>query len=357
MRAEMEKKKSKARKGDAIADGAQDGALAKLQALGDEFLASFGPGFQSGPVQTKAGKKSKKENKSAASASAENLTMNTKSSADPAIEDEMEQLLKGIKRRTPTESTDAPSHKKRKRAEPQVFVFDGSRASSSLPLPPAAPNRKEFMSSKTTRITGRTDSTSTVPTSSRSKGETKGEVGNADGGGEEDEKENASNDRLLSRLLSTTLFAPGSNFAVSGGLTGHDSKKRDLSSTSTVARIMELTTPESKRSGGTAVGRGWGEMAFKSKQMGKTPSSMQAGLTRARKEKHAKEIQREKELGIYRPELKHGEVGAKGADAAKKRRRERGIGMGVGTFKNGALHISKHDAAKIQSKGKGRSRK
>lgn len=180
--------------------------------------------------------------------------------------------------------------------------------------------------------------------------------GAAAGGGEEAEEEKAmqSNDRELSRLLSTTLFAPG------GASTGAQGTRRNLSSNETLARLMELSSSSAARRG-AAVGRGWGESAHKAAQMGKMPASMRAGLRRAQKDKLDKDVERAKELGNYHSSVKK-LVGNNQAgmdlilgtrdDDRKKRTRERGLGMGVGTFNRGTLRLSEEEVERINGSRK-----
>ncbi|PWN93827.1 hypothetical protein FA10DRAFT_283450 [Acaromyces ingoldii] len=188
-------------------------------------------------------------------------------------------------------------------------------------------------------------------------GEGEGEgSGEAAGGGEEGEEEKAmqSNDRELSRLLSTTLFAPG------GASTGAEGSRRNLSSNETLARLMELSSSSAARRG-AAVGRGWGESAHKAAEMGKMPASMRAGLRRAQKEKLDIEVERAKELGNYHSSVKK-LVGNNQAgmdlilgtrdDDRKKRTRERGLGMGVGTFNRGTLRLSEEEVERINGSRK-----
>ncbi len=116
---------------------------------------------------------------------------------------------------------------------------------------------------------------------------------------------------------------------------------------------MELTTPEAKQrkqGGSGVVGRGFGELAFQRSQHGhgSAPTKMQYGLLKAQKEREKKDVEKQKELGIYDPRLRKGEARRGGGKDESKR--ERGIGMGVGKFKNGALHISKKDVARVNSK-------
>ncbi|KDN39328.1 hypothetical protein K437DRAFT_264595 [Tilletiaria anomala UBC 951] len=298
-------------------------ALAQLEALGQNFMANFD--------LPDRGKPYKPHTKATRSPTEIKTGLEPSSSSHRRVEDELEGFLRHKGSRPGHIPAKAPAKKK---SAPDVVVFDGASSSSQFTQEPV--NRKDFMSSKVSRIT------QTAESAADRKGKRKAGEGESDPE-VEDEKKNASNDRLLSQLLATTIFAPGSS-------SGDDGRKRDLSSAATIARIMELSTPESKRGGG-AVGRGWGEMAFKKTQNGRMPTNMQRGLENARKEREKKEVEREKELGIYRPELKRGEASmSKGKDLKKDRLR--GLSMGVGTFRDGALRLSKQDIARVQNKGK-----
>jgi hypothetical protein len=168
---------------------------------------------------------------------------------------------------------------------------------------------------------------------------------------EEEEKQLVANDRLLSELLSTTLFAPG---------TGTTSKgKSNLSSNDTIARIMELSATEAQRKG-QAVGRGWGENELKRQQLAKAPAAIRQGMRKAAGERRDKEREKAKELGTWHPSLKQAyanqatatEMGLK----KETRKRQRGIGVGIGKFQGGMLKLSAQDISKVNGKPSSSSR-
>ncbi|EPQ26146.1 uncharacterized protein PFL1_06354 [Pseudozyma flocculosa PF-1] len=217
----------------------------------------------------------------------------------------------------------------------ETVVFASTAASSpSLNTDAAAASKKgwkAFMSSKISKINqeGDDDSAANKTKTRRTKAEA------------DEEKQLESNDRLLSHLLSTTLFAPGAE---------KEGKKRNLSSNDTLARIIELSATDSQRRG-TAVGRGWGETELQRRQLAKMPAKIRQDIRRANADKRDKERERAKELGTWHPSLKANysnkatatEMGTK----AEPKKRLRGIGAGIGKFKDGTLTLSKSDVRKI----------
>ena len=155
---------------------------------------------------------------------------------------------------------------------------------------------------------------------------------------EEEEEQLETNDRLLSKLLSTTLFAPDSE----------GSKK--LSSNETLARILELSASETKRNG-TAIGRGWGQAELKRRELSKMPAAHRAGIRRAAGERRDKEREKAKELGTWHQSTKQQYASQSTAleRGTKKetRKRQRGIGVGIGKFQGGQLKLSARDVEKI----------
>ncbi|KAK0547199.1 hypothetical protein OC846_004954 [Tilletia horrida] len=241
---------------------------------------------------------------------------------------------------------------------PETVVFNGSGTSSGRnddgddteatnTFVDSKAARKAFMSSRISQITADPSS------SSAAKG--KGKARNGEDA--EQEKEHQANDRLLSHLLSTTLFAPASqNQQKSNGKPALDPSKGTLST------ILELTSTSDQRKG-LAIGRGWGEAQARIKEVGKMPARMQAGMKRAAKERVDKEQARATELGLVHRSLNKGSkrtnLGGTGAvstvdmalsgrgASSTGQKRVRGLGMGVGKFGGGKLVISARDVEKI----------
>ena len=169
---------------------------------------------------------------------------------------------------------------------------------------------------------------------------------------EADEKAARANDKELSHLLSTTLFAPGS---------GASSSTRGLSHGDTAARLAELGASKKELRGAT-VGRGWGEAKVKAQDMAAMPAAMRAGMRKKEMERQDKRVELAKELGTYHPSLKRvKEVGSDlilGTRRLEKeqRTREKGVGMGVGTFRNGTLKIGKAERERIEGSRGGKTR-
>ncbi|KAL9940333.1 hypothetical protein V8E36_001038 [Tilletia maclaganii] len=247
------------------------------------------------------------------------------------------------------------------RRVPETVVFDGAgtSASSSLVVPKQSDNtfvdskaaRKAFMSSRIERI----GSESGV-------GKGKGRASTTDADDEENaqEKEHRANDRLLSHLLSTTLFATGAD-ASSSPATKRNGKPSLDPSKGTLASILELSSTHEQRKG-ASVGRGWGDAQARVKELGKMPDRLRTGLKRAAKERVEKEQDRARELGLVHRSLSSGKrknMGGTGAVSAvdmalsgvgaskQPKDRVRGLGMGVGKFGGGKLTISARDVEKI----------
>ena len=161
----------------------------------------------------------------------------------------------------------------------------------------------------------------------------------------DDDDDQRANDRQLSELLSTTLFAPG---------TADATKKRKLTTTTneTLARVMELSSADTI--GSRAPGTGWAEKKLKAQELGKVPARIRAGLRRAAGERRDRDIETQKELGLWNPKMqkqsrmKRGSETERGSRAMQPKKRQRGIGSGVGKFRGGALHLSEADVRRIR---------
>lgn len=172
---------------------------------------------------------------------------------------------------------------------------------------------------------------------------------------EDDEAEQLTNDRQLSHLLNTTLFSQGSSSKKRGN--GEDGKP-DLSSHSTLARILEHSSSSSARKG-QAFGRGHGEKTLRASQLAQMPRDMRQGIRSAAEDRAEKEMERNREMGLLNSAYSRKFLGRQEADATMtgKRKQEkdrvRGLGMGVGRFKDGTLRLSRDEVAKMTGEGGG----
>ncbi|PWN47180.1 hypothetical protein IE53DRAFT_371670 [Violaceomyces palustris] len=243
---------------------------------------------------------------------------------------EQNQVRNGSDRRVGLSTTTVGAAKARPRPVPETIVFGGETPSRVEQGLDGKRGWKAFMSSKIEKVRNEEEA---MANGGQDKKLTAKE--------EKEEKQMESNDRILSNLLSTTLFAPGSESS-SGG-------KRKLSSSETIARIMELSSTENQRKG-QALGRGWGDDELKRKELSKMPASIRQGIRRAAGERREKEKQTAKELGIWHPSLK--KVGNEGNALERgfrknDRERVRGIGLGVGKFSGGQLKLSGEEIERI----------
>ncbi|KAJ1020100.1 hypothetical protein NDA16_004380 [Ustilago loliicola] len=320
-------------------DQARAAQLAQLEAFGNAFMSSFQLPEASSSTSAEAeeieGKKrlsSKKRKRLAQEQAAESRDMEER----PAREqDEMDLLFESTKSSSSIDASGSSSKQSKKKAPKsravETVVFGGESRPDADELKDAKKGWKAFMSSKIDKIATEDQAATTKLTTAE----------------EEEEKQLVANDRLLSELLSTTLFAPG---------TGNTSKgKSNLSSNDTIARIMELSATESQRKG-QAIGRGWGENELKRQQLAKAPAAIRQGMRKAAGERRDKEREKAKELGTWHPSLKAGyanqatatEMGLK----KETRKRQRGLGMGIGKFQGGMLKLSSQEISKVNGKGK-----
>lgn len=325
--------------------------LAQLEALGNAFLSSFDlPSTDTASEEQTSSKKklSSKKRKRLAEQTASTPQVED---APAREQDEMDVLFGSTKSSgrsiDASTSSDAQNGKQsnssKAKKQPrsrvvQTVVYGGEARPDADELKEAKKGWKAFMSSKIDKI-GAEDQASTTKLSTAE---------------EEEEKQLVANDRLLSELLSTTLFAPG---------TGNTSKgKSNLSSNDTIARIMELSATDSQRKG-QAIGRGWGENELKRQQLAKAPAAIRQGMRKAAGERRDKEREKAKELGTWHPSLKQAysnqatatEMGLK----KENRKRQRGLGMGIGKFQGGMLKLSSQEISKVNGKsrtGSGSSR-
>jgi hypothetical protein len=239
-----------------------------------------------------------------------------------------------------------------KKPQPVTIVFgetssSGSKSTPSSSSTPTSSGWKKFMSSK---VTTKTDEEKQAILDAKKKkgGKSKRKEGEAEKDGEEneeDEKQALTNDRALSQLLSTTLFAPGG----AGAPSRRSSGKPNLGSNDTLARLMELSQP-STTGKAQSQGRGYGEAMLKSSDMSKMPATIRHGMRRVEMENHhsIKGLLGKREgLDLI--------LGTKDKDR-KKRSREKGLAMGVGKFSGGTLKLSDRDVQRINNSGTSQKR-
>ncbi|KAI3617755.1 hypothetical protein CBS9595_003664 [Malassezia furfur] len=237
----------------------------------------------------------------------------------------------------------APSASAASRRRPvETVVFSESRSAPSGASVPASA-RRNFMvrvsliqSSKIEKINAQ----ETAPPAAGS---------DDDEEGEEDQR---ANDRKLAELLSTSLFAPG---------TSTHKRKLNTTTNETLARVMELSTSDTLHA--HAAGSGWGEKQLRAQELGKMPARIRSGLRRAAGERRERDIELQKELGLWNPryqnhaQLSRGSATERGSRPTEPKKRMRGIGSGVGSFRNGTLHLSEADVRRIQGPPRGQARR
>jgi hypothetical protein len=237
----------------------------------------------------------------------------------------------------------------------QTVVFGNPTTSSSSAE--TSNGWRKFMSSK---VATKSDEEKKADLLATKKGSKPKRIEKEDEDDEEDEKKAQTNDRALSDLLSTTLFAPGGV----GSTTKRSNGRPILGSNDTLARLLELSQP-SMTGKVESQGRGYGAALLKSQEMGKMPLEIRHGMRRAELENQDKQLQRQKELGNYHHSIK-GLVtkregldlvlGTKSKDRAK-RTRDKGLSMGVGKFSGGMLKLSEQDIQRINKPSTSHSHK
>ncbi|SNX83578.1 uncharacterized protein MEPE_02285 [Melanopsichium pennsylvanicum] len=313
--------------------------LAQLEAFGSAFMSSFqlpeASAFALDEESAQSAKKkpsSKKRKRLAEAAVAESSTAAVQAPSHVRSQDEMDLVFDSAKS---SEKFNAHQKKAPKSRVVKTVVFGGESRPKADELKEAKKGWKAFMSSKIDKMAAEDEM---------------GAASKLTTAEEQEEKQLVANDRLLSELLSTTLFAPG---------TGTTSKgKSNLSSNDTIARIMELSATESQRKG-QSVGRGWGEKELKRQQLCKAPAAIRQGMRKAAGERREKEREKAKELGTWHPSLKEAytnkatatEMGLK----KESRKRQRGLGMGIGKFQGGTLKLSSSEISKVNGKRKSAS--
>ena len=319
-------------------DESRAGKLAQLEALGKAFLSSFDlPSTSNSTASEEQSLSKKKLSSKKRKRLAEQQATEDQDDDDvpPKEQDEMDVLFGSTKKPSDTDEKQngigSSSGKKKvpKSRAVETVVFGGESRPDADQLKDAKKGWKAFMSSKIDKIAAEDQAAATKLTTAE----------------EEEEKQLVANDRLLSELLSTTLFAPG---------TGNTSKgKANLSSNDTIARIMELSATDAQRKG-QAIGRGWGENELKRQQLSKAPAAIRQGMRKAAGERRDKEREKAKELGTWHPSMKQAyasqatatEMGLK----KETRKRQRGLGMGIGKFQRGMLKLSSQEISKVNGK-------
>lgn len=208
---------------------------------------------------------------------------------------------------------------------------------------------RKFMSSK---VATKTDEEKAADLFVSKKGTKAKRIEKEDDVGEDDQDEKTAqtNDRALSELLSTTLFAPGG----AGSTTRRSNGRPILGSNDTLARLLELSK-SSMTGKADSLGRGYGAALLKSQEMGKMPVEIRHGMRRAEMENQDKQLQRQKELGNYHHSIKGLMTKREGLDLIlgtkdkdrSKRTRDKGLSMGVGRFSGGMLKLSEQDIQRI----------
>ncbi|WFD48242.1 hypothetical protein GLX27_002910 [Malassezia furfur] len=245
--------------------------------------------------------------------------------------DDGEDLLQSAMTQPPAPSTSAAP----RRRPVETVVFSETRGAPSGASVPASA-RRNFMSSKIEKINAQ-------DTAQPAAGSDDDEEG------EEDQR---ANDRKLAELLSTSLFAPG---------TSTHKRKLNTTTNETLARVMELSTSDTLHA--HAAGSGWGEKQLRAQELGKMPARIRAGLRRAAGERRERDIELQKELGLWNPryqnhaQLSRGSATERGSRPTEPKKRMRGIGSGVGSFRNGTLHLSEADVRRIQGPPRGQARR
>lgn len=318
--------------------------LAQLEAFGAAFMSSFDlPEASTSSLDEAASSSSSKKKLSSKKRKrlAESQTETPSVDDAPAKEqDEMDVLfgstLPSSSHPSQSTSDSGKSKKKAPRSRAvETVVFGGETRPDADELKEAKKGWKAFMSSKIDKIAAEDELAAASKLTTAE---------------EEEEKQLVANDRLLSELLSTTLFAPG---------TGTTSKgKSNLSSNDTIARIMELSATDAQRKG-QALGRGWGENELKRQQLSKAPAAIRQGMRKAAGERRDKEREKAKELGTWHPSLKeaYANKGTATEMGLRKetRKRQRGLGMGIGKFQGGMLKLSSQEISKVNGKGRSSS--
>ncbi|KAI3624137.1 hypothetical protein CBS14141_002565 [Malassezia furfur] len=252
--------------------------------------------------------------------------------------DDGEDLLQSAMTQPPAPSTSAAP----RRRPVETVVFSETRGAPSGASVPASA-RRNFMVRVCLMQSSKIEKINAQDTAQPAAGSDDDEEG------EEDQR---ANDRKLAELLSTSLFAPG---------TSTHKRKLNTTTNETLARVMELSTSDTLHA--HAAGSGWGEKQLRAQELGKMPARIRAGLRRAAGERRERDIELQKELGLWNPryqnhaQLSRGSATERGSRPTEPKKRMRGIGSGVGSFRNGTLHLSEADVRRIQGPPRGQARR
>ncbi|WFC95845.1 hypothetical protein MBRA1_002499 [Malassezia brasiliensis] len=252
--------------------------------------------------------------------------------------DDGEDLLQSAMTQPSAPSTSVPS----RRRPVETVVFSESRGAPSGASVPASA-RRNFMVSVCLMQSSKIEKINAQETAPPDAGPDDDEEG------EEDQR---ANDRKLAELLSTSLFAPG---------TSTHKRKLNTTTNETLARVMELSTSDTLHP--HAAGSGWGEKQLRAQELGKMPARIRSGLRRAAGERRERDIELQKELGLWNPryqnhaQLSRGSATERGSRPTEPKKRMRGIGSGIGSFRNGTLHLSEADVRRIQGPPRGQARR
>ena len=252
--------------------------------------------------------------------------------------DDGEDLLQSAMTQPPAPTTSAAS----RRRPVETVVFSETRGAPSGASVPASA-RRNFMVRVCLMQSSKIEKINAQDTAQPAAGSDDDEEG------EEDQR---ANDRKLAELLSTSLFAPG---------TSTHKRKLNATTNETLARVMELSTSDTLHA--HAAGSGWGEKQLRAQELGKMPARIRAGLRRAAGERRERDIELQKELGLWNPryqnyaQLSRGSATERGSRPTEPKKRMRGIGSGVGSFRNGTLHLSEADVRRVQGPPRGQARR
>lgn len=344
-----------------------------MAALKAHFLASFGEDSLVVPPSRADVKGKRKAEEDDGDSEAESAASSSSSSSG----DEIDRLMANAKttktkgkESAPASSSSSSSSSLQRRPPPPTIVFGAEAGSDrgnhgddldarknwrSFMKTQTANTQPEALTSATDWIRERTEMKKRQAAERAAKRREEG--GDDDGETAEDEAEQLTNDRALSQLLNTTLFARGQSSRGGRG----DGDKPDLSSHDTLSRILELSSSSTARKG-QAFGRGYGDKALRAEQLSKMPAKMRQGIREAAGDRASKEVERNRELGLLNSKYSRKFMGQQVADAtmtgrkAASKDRERGLSMGVGRFKNGTLHLSKDEVRKSLGEGRGGER-
>ncbi|PWN21086.1 hypothetical protein BCV69DRAFT_282587 [Microstroma glucosiphilum] len=283
---------------------------------------------------------------------------------DVSVEEVLQRPRKSLSRQQGGRAATTPPAQPPRR-QPVTVIFDeggsaGRQQGQESPSLEAKKNWREFMDSKTGNTGPDTFSSASefIRERNAAKQQKKRDVEATAEEASEDEAAQATNDRQLSHLLNTTLFARGGPRGT-GASSSKD--KPDLSSHDTLARILELSSSSQARKG-QVFGRGQGAKSLKASQLKTMPVKIREGIRSAAGGRAEKEVERNKEMGLLSDAYSRKLMGRQYEDETmtgkrrEKRDRVRGLGMGVGKFRGGILKLSEEEVSRITGEGREGSR-